>query len=27
MLFAPGESKAVYLRQMEIIASTFYTSK
>ncbi|MBW6458120.1 MAG: DUF4837 family protein [FCB group bacterium] len=27
MLFAPGESKAVYLRQMEIIASTFYTAK
>ncbi|MDD3095590.1 MAG: DUF4837 family protein [Candidatus Neomarinimicrobiota bacterium] len=27
MLFAPGQSKAVYLRQMEIVASTFYTSK
>ena len=27
MLFAPGESKAVYLRQMEIIASTFYTTR
>ncbi|MDZ7821214.1 MAG: DUF4837 family protein [Candidatus Marinimicrobia bacterium] len=27
MLFAPGQSKAVYLRQMEIVASTFYTSE
>jgi hypothetical protein len=27
MVYAPGQSKAVYLRQMEIIASTFYTSK
>jgi hypothetical protein len=27
MVFAPGQSKAVYLRQMEIVASTFYTSK
>ncbi|MDD3716773.1 MAG: DUF4837 family protein [Candidatus Marinimicrobia bacterium] len=27
MLFAPGQSKAVFLRQMEIVASTFYTSK
>jgi hypothetical protein len=27
MLFAPGESKAVYLRQMEIVASTFYTTR
>lgn len=26
MLFAPGQSKAVFLRQMEIVASTFYTS-
>ena len=27
MVFAPGQSKAVFLRQMEIVASTFYTSK
>lgn len=27
MIFAPGQSKAVYLRQMEIVASTFYTRK
>ncbi len=27
MVYAPGQSKAVFLRQMEIIASTFYTSK
>lgn len=27
MVYAPGQSKAVFLRQMEIVASTFYTSK
>lgn len=27
MLYAPGRAKAVYLRQMEIISSTFYTSR
>ncbi len=27
MVYAPGQTKAVFLRQMEIVASTFYTSK
>ncbi|MCK4813664.1 MAG: DUF4837 family protein [Candidatus Marinimicrobia bacterium] len=27
MMYAPGQSKAVFLRQMEIISSTFYTSR
>lgn len=27
MVYAPSQAKAVFLRQMEIVASTFYTSK